>query len=121
MCQFRGGGKFCAHKQLVKTKLNRKFKRLALKSSLALKASNGTFVVVDSVRDIDELTTASLLVHASADVEQLVSFSLRGLRCTHWTRVNVLTLLVHPVVVITKRANKLLTLKLQSKWVNPLN
>ncbi len=33
--QFRDGGKFCVHKRLVKTKLNKKLKSLALKSSLA--------------------------------------------------------------------------------------
>ncbi|MFP3038276.1 MAG: 50S ribosomal protein L4 [Candidatus Hodgkinia cicadicola] len=114
--QFRGGGKFCAHKQLVRTKLNKKLKRLALKSSLASKVNSGSLVVVDNVRDVDSLTTASLLVYALADAEMLIPFSLRGLKCIHWTCINALALLIHPIVVITKRASKLLISKLQSKW-----
>lgn len=67
----------------MRTKLNKKLKRLALKSSLASKVNSGSLVVVDNVRDVDSLTTASLLVYALADAEMLIPFSLRGLKCIH--------------------------------------
>ncbi len=83
MPQFRGGGKFCAYKQLAKTKLNRKLKNLALKSCMAIKRASGTLEVVNSVHDVSALASTSLLIHAASRSRLLSLLSLRGLRCVH--------------------------------------
>ncbi|XXN13741.1 MAG: uL4 family ribosomal protein [Candidatus Hodgkinia cicadicola] len=115
--QFRGGGKYAAKKARKVRRLNKKFKRLAMRSCLSLKRAASSLVVVDSFLQLKLLVVDKpLLVYYSAnEVKELAKAHYDvPLICVSWSNLSVVQILRAHMLVFSVRALKKLDAKLES-------
>ncbi|ACT34260.1 putative 50S ribosomal subunit protein L4 [Candidatus Hodgkinia cicadicola Dsem] len=115
VCQFRGGGKFCARRTLLTPKLNKRVKTLALRSALALKLAAGELKFVEGLAAA-KLTPSSFLVHACPRSAAVVGLRAAGVANAHWSKLCARSLLATSAVIVTKRAFLALAQKLKPRW-----
>ncbi|XXM90095.1 uL4 family ribosomal protein [Candidatus Hodgkinia cicadicola] len=115
VCQFRGGGKYSAKKACVHTQINKKLKKLAMRSCLSLKLVNGKLFVLDSFLQLGSLTLSKPIVVYFDASELLLSFKqVHKTNCVHWSKLSVLQVMLARELVMSARALEALAIKLRT-------
>ncbi|MFP2998093.1 uL4 family ribosomal protein [Candidatus Hodgkinia cicadicola] len=115
--QFRGGGKYCAKKQIRNININKKIKSLAFKSGIILKINNKRFITINKIFEARNLLlTNGLLVHSSTDSSLLLPLLNCGFECVYYTNFNTELILKHNYVIFTKSVLYLLSKLLKPNW-----
>ncbi|AUG33958.1 50S ribosomal subunit protein L4 [Candidatus Hodgkinia cicadicola] len=111
--QFRGGGKYVAKKVCARSRLNKKFKALAIRSCLSLKRANNSLYVLGSFSQIRRFAFSKpLLVYCNVSEIKAITWRDRTLACVCWCNLNVAQIIRAHELVFSVCALEMLDAKL---------
>ncbi|PIM96811.1 50S ribosomal subunit protein L4 [Candidatus Hodgkinia cicadicola] len=114
--QFRGGYKYSAIKKIKRSKTNKRYTDIAIKSILVEKIKDGKLLLIDKLINVRNSVVSGLLIHTSSEDKQIVYAMKIGFCCLHWSKLDISSLIKTKHILFTDSAINKLSNNLKTRW-----
>ncbi|PIM95534.1 50S ribosomal subunit protein L4 [Candidatus Hodgkinia cicadicola] len=114
--QFKGGYKYSAIKKIKRSKTNKRYRDIAIRSVLVEKVKDGKLLLINRLTNVRNLVVSGLLIHTSDEDKQIIYATKIGFCCIHWSKLDISSLIKTKQLLFTDLAMNKLCNTLESRW-----